>query len=70
MKVGARVSVCLCVSVCEWFGMGGGNSLHASIFLFFCEWGRTEPLKRHQSNALGADSKCRLPHEIVLMGKR
>lgn len=21
-----------CVFVCEWFGMGGGNSLHASIF--------------------------------------
>lgn len=20
--------------VCEWFGMGGGNSLHASIFFF------------------------------------
>lgn len=32
-----------CVFVCEWFGMGGGNSLHASIFFFFffCEWGRT-----------------------------
>ena len=32
MKAQACVSVCL--SVCEWFGMGGGNSLHASIFFF------------------------------------
>lgn len=50
MKAQACVSVCL--SVCEWFGMGGGNSLHASIF-FFCEWGRTgslELLKQHQSS--------------------